>query len=90
MEWSQYTDRDGNTRFVSEDPDPKKLVDNDGMVYYIIREKISAIYEATGPLYIRGQEPERPNWTVFIIDGESVRIKIHIDNAYEWLVSWQE
>lgn len=93
MEWRQYQDRDGETRFVSEDPEPKKLVDNDGMAYYIIREKISAIYERKLIRYSRTEEEtgtERSPWTVFIVDGESITIKMHIDNAYEWLVSWQE
>lgn len=90
MEWKQYTDRDGDIRYVSEDPDPKKLVAEDGLVHYIIREKVSAIYERKR---IRTEgEPEeiRPSFTVFIVDGVQVNINIHIDNAYEWWVSWKE
>ncbi len=93
MEWRQYVDRDGDTRFVSEDPAPKKLIDDDGHTYYIVREKISAIYEIKPRVFYGrelGTQAKDRNWTVFVVDGESIKVSIHIDNAHNWLTSWED
>lgn len=96
MKWTRIVDSvAGVDRFISEPPQFKKLVDVDGRAHYFVREKISAMYEImsirrAGVYYDEEPLPRPVPWTIFVVDGESVRVKIHIENALEWLMSTDE
>lgn len=77
MDWVRYVDREGDTHYVTNDPVPKKLVDNRRVVHYIIRERVSAICQ-------------REDKTLFILDGQWLLVDIQIDNAHNWLTSYEE
>jgi hypothetical protein len=86
--------RSGGSReemyFTSDDPDYKKLVSTDGLIHYIDRDKVSAIYERK---WIRNEgetEDTRPPFTVFVVDGVQINVNVHIDNAHTWLTSWKD